>query len=173
MKKIAFLVTLILSVACSFEQKQDPERTGSDPTTGKPALLKGGDVSFLTLIEQKGGKFYQDSEAMDCMKLLAGNGFNIVRLRLYNDPGNNSYSPSSKMYPGIDDEADILSLAKRARSEGLQIQLTFHYSDYWTNGSDQNKPHDWEGVGYATLKTKVYEYTKVFLQKMVASLHLQ
>lgn len=155
-------LTIILSIACSCGQKQDPEGDN------KPVLLKGGDVSFLTLIEQKGGKFYENGTAKDCMKLLAGNGFNIVRLRLYNDPGNKSYSPSNKMYAGIEDEADILSLARRAKAEGMQIQLTFHYSDYWTNGADQYKPHDWEGISYDELKTKVYEYTKAFLEKMSA-----
>ena len=33
----------------------------------------------------------------------------------------------------------------------MQIQLTFHYSDYWTNGEDQNKPHEWEAVSYTHL----------------------
>lgn len=34
----------------------------------------------------------------------------------------------------------------------MQIQLTFHYSDYWTNGEDQNKPHEWEGLDFDGLK---------------------
>ncbi|MGG1637134.1 glycosyl hydrolase 53 family protein [Paenibacillus sp. FSL K6-3182] len=33
------------------------------------------------------------------------------------------------------DQSDILKLAKRTRTAGLQIQLSFHYSDYWTNGA--------------------------------------
>ena len=136
-----------------------PEWTGSE-------ILKGGDISSLSLIEQNGGKFRKDGQEQDCIKLLAGAGFNIVRLRLYNDPGNKAYDPSRKMYAGIQDETDILSLARRAKAEGLQIQLTFHYSDYWTNGGDQYKPHDWANLSYPSLKTAVYEYTKAFLQKM-------
>jgi len=36
---------------------------------------------------------------------------------------------------------NILNLAARAKVQGLQLELTFYYSDYWTNG----KPHDWVG----------------------------
>ena len=170
MKRIYLTLLLAATFACCCDKQVNPERTGGntpDPGTATE-LLKGGDVSFLTLMENKGAKYYDNGEQMDCMKLLKKNGFNIVRLRLYNDPGNKSFSPSNKMYPGIEDEADILRLARRAKAEGLQIQLTFHYSDYWTNGGDQYKPHEWESLSYASLKTKVYEYTRDFLQEMVS-----
>lgn len=172
MKRIIPLSLLLaVSLTCCSTKLNKPERTGKigdEQPAEKPALLKGGDISFLTLLEQKGGKYYQDGKEMDCVNLLKQNGFNIVRLRLFNDPGNKYFTPSRKMYTGIQDENDILDLARRAKAEGLQIQLTFHYSDYWTNGEEQNKPHDWVNLSYAGLKTKVYEYTKDFLQKMVA-----
>lgn len=57
-------------------------------------LLKGGDISQLTYVEQMGGKFSENGEEKDCIEILKNNGFNIVRLRLYNDPGNPDYSPS-------------------------------------------------------------------------------
>ena len=171
MKKFFYLFACIALMACC-GKTPNPERAkpiGGDTPTEETTLLKGGDISFLTLLEQKGAKYY-DSEgnATDCIKLLAANGFNIVRLRLFNDPGNKSFDPSKRMWPGIQDETDILKLARRAKAEGLQIQLTFHYSDYWTNGEEQVKPHEWAGLSYASLKTKVYEYTRDFLKKMVA-----
>lgn len=169
MKRVALFFLFVSCLACCGKQ-ESVRRTGGneapDTPVEKPVLLKGGDVSALTLIEQNGGKFYDGGSAKDCMKLLKDNGFNIVRLRLYNDPGNPRFDPSKRMYPGIEDEADILSLAKRAKEQGLQIQLTFHYSDYWTNGTDQNKPHAWASLSYPSLKTQVYAYTKDFLQKM-------
>lgn len=39
----------------------------------------------------------------------------------------------------------------------MQILLTFHYSDYWTNGEDQNKPHEWEGLDFEGLKKALYD----------------
>ena len=111
-------------------------------------LLKGGDISQLTYVEQMGGKFSENGEEKDCIEILKNNGFNIVRLRLYNDPGNPDYSPSNRLPAGISGPEDILRLAKRAKQAGMQILLTFHYSDYWTNGEDQNKPHEWEGLDF-------------------------
>ena len=80
-----------------------------------------------------GGKFYEDGEEKDCIEILKNNGFNIVRLRLYNDPGNPDYAPSNRLPEGISGPEDILRLAKRAKEAGMQILLTFHYSDYWRN----------------------------------------
>lgn len=129
-------------------------------------LLKGGDISELTLVEQEGGKYYWDGKEMDCVKLLKEGGFNIVRLRLYNDPGNPGHYPSNILPAGIQDEEDILRLARRAKEEGMQIQMTFHYSDSWTNGNDQYLPHEWKDMTFPQLKTAVYDYTKDFLQRM-------
>ena len=50
----------------------------------------------------------------------------------------------------------------------MQIQLTFHYSDYWTNGSTQTKPHDWATLNYAQLKQAVYDFTFNFMTQMKA-----
>lgn len=131
-------------------------------------LLKGGDISQLTYVEQMGGKFYENGEEKDCIEILKNNGFNIVRLRLYNDPGNPDYSPSNRLPAGISGPEDVLRLAKRAKQAGMQIQLTFHYSDYWTNGEDQNKPHEWEGLDFDGLKKALYDFTFDFMNKMKA-----
>ena len=129
-------------------------------------LLKGGDISELTYVEQNGGKYYLDGQEMDCVDILKQGGFNIVRLRLYNDPGNSDYSPSNRLPAGIQDEEDILNLARRAKEAGMQIELTFHYSDYWTNGEAQNKPHEWEGLDFEELKQALHDYTRDFMQRM-------
>lgn len=131
-------------------------------------LLKGGDISQLTYVEQMGGKFYENGEEKDCIGILKDNGFNIVRLRLYNDPGNPDYTPSNRLPEGISGPEDILRLAKRAKEAGMQIQLTFHYSDYWTNGETQTKPHDWEGLDFPALKKALYDFTFDFMNKMKA-----
>lgn len=131
-------------------------------------LLKGGDISQLTYVEQMGGKFYENGEEEDCIGILKNNGVNIVRLRLYNDPGNPDYSPSNRLPKGISGPEDILRLAKRAKQAGMQIQLTFHYSDYWTNGETQTKPHEWEGLDFEGLKKALYSFTFDFMTRMKA-----
>ncbi len=127
-------------------------------------FLKGGDISELTYIESKGGKFYDQGAEKNCLEILKDNGFNIVRLRLYNDPGNPAFSPSNRLPANIQNPADILSLAKRAKDFDMQILLTFYYSDYWSN----DKTHLWEGISFAALKDSVYQFTWSFMNKMKA-----
>ena len=140
---------------------------GEDPGSGRTILI-GGDISELSYVEQNGGKYYWKGQAGDCVEILKKGGFNIVRLRLYNDPGNPAFSPSKRLPAGIQDEADMLSLARRAKAAGMQIELTFHYSDYWTNGETQTKPHEWASLGFAALKQAVYDYTLKVLKDMAA-----
>jgi arabinogalactan endo-1,4-beta-galactosidase len=129
-------------------------------------FLKGGDVSELSYLESKGAKFFEDGVEKDCFQILKNKGFNIVRLRLYNDPGNPDYTPSNRLPAGFESPDDILNLASRAKAAGMQIQLTFHYSDYWTNGSLQTKPHEWATMTFTELKQAVYDFTYDFMNKM-------
>ena len=167
MKTIATtLLSVLMLASCSTRAtgnypEQKPIRE-SEPVS----CVHGGDISMLTLVEDNGGKYYWDGVQADCVKGLAANGFDIVRLRLYNDPGNPSYTPSKRLPKGYQDQADILRLAQRAKAEGLQIELTFHYSDYWTNGGQQVKPHDWSNLSGQELEQAVYDFTCQFLGKM-------
>ena len=129
-------------------------------------FLKGGDVSELSYIESKGGKFYENGVEKDCFQILKDNGFNIARLRLYNDPGNPNFTPSKYLPAGFQNPSDILNLAQRAKAAGMQIELTFHYSDYWTNAGQQIKPHDWASLSYTDLKNAVYDFTYDFMNQM-------
>ncbi len=153
-----------LLAACSGNKPEE------DPVIAPPRfLLMGGDISELSYVEQNGGKYYyQDGKEGDCLRILQDAGFNFARLRLYNDPGNPDYSPSKRLPAGIQDEADVLALAKRAKAAGMKLELTFHYSDYWTNGGNQTRPHEWEGLDYAALKQAVYDYTYQFMKDMAA-----
>lgn len=132
-------------------------------------LIKGGDISLLNYVEDNNGKYYNENGTPDdCLEILKSNGMNLVRLRLYNDPGNKDFYPSNTLPVGYQNEEDILDLARRAKEKGMQILLTFHYSDYWTNGKDQYKPHAWEELDFDGLKNAVHDFTSGFLQKMAA-----
>lgn len=130
-------------------------------------MLIGGDISELSKVEDAGGRYYENGVEKDCLEILKNNGWNLVRLRLYNDPGNPAYSKSNRLPAGYLDPTDILSLARRAKDKGMQIQLSFHYSDYWTNPGLQDKPHEWEGLNFTQLKTALYNFTHSFMQQMV------
>jgi arabinogalactan endo-1,4-beta-galactosidase len=126
-------------------------------------LLKGGDISELTYVEQGGGVFYEtNGVATDCLDIMTNHGCNIVRLRLYNDPGNPNYSPSNLLPPGIQSPTNILALAARAKAKGLKIELTFYYSDGWAN----DLPHDWTNLTFPQLTNAVYNFTSNFMTEM-------
>ena len=122
-------------------------------------LLKGGDVSELTYVEQGGGVYYETNGVpTDCLQILKNHGGNIVRLRLYNNP-----SPSNSDLPvGIQSPTNILALAARANAQGLQIELTFYYSDGWAN----NIPQAWTNYTFAQLTNAVYSFTTNFMMEM-------
>lgn len=141
-------------------------------------FLKGGDVSELTYVESQGGKFF-DSEGneKDLFQILKENGHDIVRLRVYNEPGKGHGDGSYYRPAGIMDKADILKLAKRAKAAGLQIQLSFHYSDYWTNGATHNVPNAWlneisgltgDEAKVTKLEQLLRSYTTEVMEAMVA-----
>jgi len=122
-------------------------------------FLKGGDISELTYVEQGGGVFYETNGVpMDCLQILKNHGFNIIRLRLYNNPG----PANSDLPAGIQSPTNILALAARAKALGLQIELTFYYSDGWAN----NIPQAWTSDTFAQLTNAVYNFTTNFMTEM-------
>ena len=137
--------------------------------------LRGGDISMLNYVESFGAKFkHADGTEDDPLDILQENGCNIVRLRLYNNPGQeisftkDATSYSYKLPASYLDETDVLSLARRAKAHNMKIELTFHYSDFWTNGEMQFKPKAWESYSMDELKQAVHDYTYNFLQRMNA-----
>jgi len=130
-------------------------------------MIRGADASYLTYEEDHGKKYYDHGVQEDALTIMKNNGINLVRLRLYNDPGNPNYSPSNTMPAYYQSAADILKIAKRAAALGLQIELTFHLSDAWTNPGTQATPHAWANLSFASLKTAESDYITSFMQSMI------
>jgi arabinogalactan endo-1,4-beta-galactosidase len=141
-------------------------------------FLAGGDVSVLSLLEEHGARYYNRAgQAKDALEILRDSGYRIVRLRLYDDPGSGHgndgyYWPESSM-----NLPDLLKLARRAEALGLQIELTFHYSDFWTNADTQGVPAAWvkelralpDGEKrFARLRELVFERTRTVMQALQA-----
>jgi arabinogalactan endo-1,4-beta-galactosidase len=113
--------------------------------------VRGVDISTLTAIEAKGGK-YLDSNGTerDLLDILMDRGVNYVRLRLWNDPQKSG---------GYNDKADVIKMAVRAKQKGLKVLLDFHYSDEWAHPGQQLRPKAWENLSFEGLKKAVYDYT--------------
>lgn len=140
------------------------------PTTKPIERMIGADISFLPQIEngagrfsRGSGKFFEDGQEVDAIELLARHGFNAIRLRIFVDPENEGgYSPGVG-FCGLD---STLSMARRIKDAGLAFVLDFHYSDYWADPQQQNKPAAWADLDYETLKDSLRSYTAATLRAM-------
>ena len=109
---------------------------------------------------------------------------------MYNDPGKghgetsswtdgngNKVSETYYLPDGFQNVEDGLSLSKRAKDKGMQVELMLYFSDYWADGARQQIPHEWAeeivslpdwNAKYARLKELMYEFTKDVLLKTKA-----
>ena len=135
--------------------------------------LFGGAVSWLDWVEDLGGRYYySDGTEADALQIMAEYGCNIVRLELYNNPGDYVNDSGDTFPAGYKDADAIFDLAVRAHNKGMKIQLSFMYSDYWGN---EIVPSDWqekiEGIDdpdriTGILTDCLYDYTKGFMQRL-------
>ncbi len=138
---------------------QAAEQVTIKQVAGVPAdFIKGADVSMLAEVEKHGGKFYDEKGVeKDAMLILKENGFNYIRLRLWNDPkdaAGNGYGG------GNNDLATTIALAKRAKANGMKFLLDYHYSDFWTDPGRQNKPKAWAAMNIEQMTQALHDYTK-------------
>jgi beta-galactosidase len=140
------------------------------PTTKPIDRMIGADISFLPQIESGVGrffrgerKFYEAGREVDAIELLRDHGFNYIRLRVFVNPENeNGYSPELG-FCGLD---STLSMARRIKDAGMGFLLDFHYSDYWADPQQQNKPLAWADLDYQALKDSMRAYTTGVLRAM-------
>jgi arabinogalactan endo-1,4-beta-galactosidase len=116
----------------------------SAPGVARP-FLAGGDVSVLGWLERSGARYYDRAGRRgNALTILRDAGFRIVRLRLYEQPGPGRGHDGWHWPADCMNLPDLLALARRSAALGMQIQLTFHYSDFWTNGKLQTVPAAWQ-----------------------------
>ncbi|KAF9892714.1 hypothetical protein FE257_001116 [Aspergillus nanangensis] len=110
---------------------------------------RGADISSL-LIEEDAGIAYKNlnGETQPLETILADNGVNSIRQRLWVNPSDGSYNLDYN-----------IELAKRVQAAGMSIYLDLHYSDTWADPSHQTTPSGWPTSDIDTLAWQVYNYT--------------
>ncbi|ULO09799.1 Ig-like domain-containing protein [Paenibacillus sp. 19GGS1-52] len=159
------------------------------------SVIKGADVSFLPLIEDKGGKYFANGVQQDCLTILSNHGVNAILNMIFVHAGNPIYdqsSPKQLQYTGFNDEAGnpypytmvagyfdkvhSYDLAKRATELNMGYMPSFHYSDGWMSASKAYTPVDWmvkDASGKLVdqtldqLTTTVYNYVYDFMKGLV------
>ena len=119
----------------------------------------GADVGWLTQMESKGIKFYDDQlNAQDLFTILQQKGINAIRLRVWVNP--------SGGWNGVN---DVVAKAIRAKQAGMRLLIDFHYSDSWADPGQQPIPAAWTAYGLDSLKQAVATHTTKVLQALRAN----
>ena len=122
------------------------------------------DVSSLREVEACGGAFRRNGKEGDAMAILRDCGMNLVRLRLWNDPFDETGVPYGG---GVCDMKTVKRLAGRANALGVPWALVFQYSDFWADPGKQTVPKAWRELGADGLEQALYRYTRDTLESLV------
>ena len=130
----------------------------------------GGDISLLQSYEDNNVMYYDQKglRKRDLIQYMKSEdvGWNALRVRLFVNPEKKDANGNAD--PQVCQDLDyVVRLCKRIKSEGFSLLLDFHYSDTWADPSNQWTPAAWLSLSASELRTKVYEYTKECLQRLV------
>ncbi|MBE6133403.1 MAG: arabinogalactan endo-1,4-beta-galactosidase [Erysipelotrichaceae bacterium] len=152
----------------SYNPEDDGPYTGVGPYVKKVANMPddfviGMDSSSVLSLEESGVKYYDfDGTEKDLFVILAGQGINTIRIRIWVDP----WTADGHGYGGGNVDIDrAVTIGKRATAAGLKVLANFHYSDFWADPGRQLAPKAWEGK---TLDQKIEllsAYTVESMQK--------
>lgn len=145
---IIFLTSLLLMLSVSCNNDSDNDVNNSIVYND---FHLGADVSWITEMEHGGHKFVNSKGFIsDGFALLKSYGINAVRLRVWVNPSEHG---------NWCDKHDVLNKALRAKANGMDVMIDFHYSDWWADPGKQFIPKAWEGHSYEELKKDVSRHT--------------
>jgi arabinogalactan endo-1,4-beta-galactosidase len=168
--RITFLMFAISFMSCASCQKMNVEKpivkTPNNVFYSPDKFVMGTDLSYVNQVEDYGGVFKDSGQVKDVFKLLKAHGNNLVRVRLWHTPNWTAPLNNGKQYSDLQ---DVVKTIRRAKAEGMHVNLDLHYSDTWADPANQTLPKAWEGLPLSILKDSVYQYTLktlVYLKSM-------
>ena len=128
-------------------------------------FIFGMDASAVPSLEAGGVTYYDHSgEEKDVYQILAENGVNYIRVRVWNDP----FDKNGNGYGGGNcDIENAIEIGRRATKYGLKLLVNFHYSDFWADPSKQMVPKAWRTMNIDQKSEALYQYTKECLEKLI------
>ncbi|PWJ39376.1 glycoside hydrolase family 53 protein [Sediminitomix flava] len=156
MRIFKFLITLSIGFLLCCQSSTDLDSTSPTPPPVQAKHMLGVDLSFLPEIEAEGTTFFDaENTPQQADEILKNEGYNTVRLRLWNNPENG--------HCNLD---EVKTFSNRLKSLGYKVWLDFHYSDSWADPAKQNKPKAWEELSLAALKDSIYSFTTIALNEV-------
>jgi arabinogalactan endo-1,4-beta-galactosidase len=132
----------------------------------KDSFLFGADLSHVNNILDHNGIYKtQQGQIQDPTKIFKDNGGQLARFRLWHNPTwtKTAYGASgTQLY---NDLFDVEKAMTKARQNGMQLLLDFHYSDSWADPGKQEIPAAWRTItNINVLRDSVNNYTFKTLQ---------
>lgn len=129
-------------------------------------FIFGMDASCVPSLEAGGVKYYDhDGNEKDVYTILAENGVNYIRVRIWNDP----FDKDGNGYGGGNcDIENAVKVGKRATENKMKLLVNFHYSDFWADPAKQKAPKSWATLDIDEKCDAIYEYTKECLSRLIS-----
>lgn len=127
-------------------------------------FIFGMDVSSVLAEEASGVVYYDfDGNPADLFRVLADNGVNYIRVRVWNDP----YDSQGRGFGGGNcDIAAAVEIGKRATAAGQKLLVDFHYSDFWADPGKQMVPRAWKGMEIEEKREAAYTFTRDCMEQL-------
>jgi arabinogalactan endo-1,4-beta-galactosidase len=126
-------------------------------------FVMGADISSILSLEQSGVVFKNaQGTPADIFTTLKNHGISSIRIRVWNNPFDNS----GRGFGGGNVDIDrAIEIGKRASKENMSVMLDFHYSDFWADPAKQHAPRSWQEMSIDEKSQALYEYTRESLVK--------
>lgn len=133
----------------SFTNCEKPQ----EPINHERASWGGTDFSQLPKVEAEGWIFRDsDSLEVDPILHLAEQGLRVIRLKVWNNA------------TGDGSLEELVPYAARIHAAGMEVMLTFHYSNTWADPGAQSIPTQWENLDEEILLDSVRLFTKKVIE---------
>lgn len=118
----------------------------------------GVDLSIQDELDKINPKYTYKGQEVEIFNFFAKHShIPTVRIRLWHHPYDENGNPFGG---GTNDLEAFLRLAKRAKKEGMNVVLDFHYSDFYVDPSRQKIPQAWMHLSsYKEVVDALYKYT--------------
>jgi arabinogalactan endo-1,4-beta-galactosidase len=125
----------------------------------------GADLSYINSILDKGGEYRNDAgDIIDPYQYVAQRGAKMIRLRLWHTPENILDACGNPVTAS--NLNDVLLAAQRIHDNGMSLNLSLHYGDYFNDPAKQLRPNAWMGLTSKVLLDSIYQYTYKILEKL-------
>jgi len=156
----------ILFLACLSCKQEKPENMKEPVFYTPDQMVMGADLSYVNQILDHNGTYRDSGKIKDPYRIFREYGTNVARFRLFHTPVWTKEIYGEKGTQVYNDLNDVTLAIARAKEQGMQVCLDFHYSDTWADPSRQLPPAAWEGLSPDILHDSIYHYTLNVLQHL-------